>query len=151
MKLRRIAFYCTVRESLISMGNSTLAIFSTRLDVSYIETPTLYWHFRSTIPCPLSSWNMLTEGGTRDMLPEREKLKLNTCLPADIFVNCARTSLSRRNLCSFRCTCGLCPYCGVEHREPVPVYGTYSKDSLPSKAITIIPGRAKGLLRSRIT
>lgn len=117
-----------------------------------METPTLYWHLRSIMPwLPFSSWNMLTDGGTRDMLPEREKEKLKTCLPAEMFVNYAKTSLSLRNLCSLRWTCGLVrEEVGVEHLEPF-VYGTYSKDSLPSSAMTIIPGRPNGRLKSRIT
>ena len=38
---------------------------------------------------------------------------------------------------------------GVEGRDLF--WGTYSKDSFPSRAMTIIPGRANGLLKSRIT
>ena len=100
MKFLRIIFACDCCESLRIMGNSAFATFSTLFEVSYIDTPTLYWHLRSITPWPLISSQMFTDGGTLAKLPVKLKLKLNTCLPAAIVANWASTSLSRKNLCS---------------------------------------------------
>lgn len=68
---------------------------------------------------------------------------MKTCLPTAILPNYASTSRSLRNLFSFLYTWLLL--------FELPPKGTYSNDSLPSREITIMPGRVKGLRKSRIT